>query len=183
MEKLTAQLETRWTSHLGSVGGEIFLLFLSHHPMFHCRHRFGRICPGKHLAQSTLTLTAASVLSTFDLVRKVDENGLEIVPEREYTKSGGIRSVFHFLNLGFSCLLKCHFIDSHLTFLAWSSRGLMMLWSLSALSRGQTWSSSSIPYLIFRPSIMYLMLRYLPEQTWIRMIDELRDNKWSKRRG
>ena len=32
--------------------------------------RSGRICPGKHLAHSILTLTAASVLSTFDLIRK-----------------------------------------------------------------------------------------------------------------
>jgi hypothetical protein len=29
-------------------------------------------------------LTAASVLSTFDLVRKTDENGREIEPRREY---------------------------------------------------------------------------------------------------
>ena len=46
----------------------------------------GRICPGRHIAHSTLTLAAASVLSTFDLVRKVDENGLEIEPKREYTR-------------------------------------------------------------------------------------------------
>ena len=45
-----------------------------------------RICPGKHLAHSTLTLTAASVLSTFDLVKEVDENGREIEPKREYTR-------------------------------------------------------------------------------------------------
>jgi len=50
---------------------------------------FGRrICPGIHLAHSTLTLAAASVLSTFDLVRKVDENGREIEPNREYTRAG-----------------------------------------------------------------------------------------------
>ena len=56
-----------------------------HHPVS-CR-----ICPGKHLAHSMLTLTAASVLSTFDLVRKVDENGREIEPKREYTKSAASR--------------------------------------------------------------------------------------------
>ena len=52
-----------------------------------CPHRSERICPGKHIAHSTLTLAVASVLSTFDLVRKVDENGLEIEPKREYTGS------------------------------------------------------------------------------------------------
>ena len=46
----------------------------------------GRVCPGKHLAHSIVTLTAASVLSTFDLVKKVDENGREIEPNMEYTK-------------------------------------------------------------------------------------------------
>jgi len=50
---------------------------------------FGRrICPGRHLAHSSVTLTAASVLSTFDLLRKVDENGREIEPKREYTTTG-----------------------------------------------------------------------------------------------
>jgi len=46
---------------------------------------FGRrACPGKHLALSTLTLAAASVLSTFDLIKKRDENGVEIEPKRDY---------------------------------------------------------------------------------------------------
>ena len=49
-----------------------------------------RICPGKHLAHSTVTLTAASVLSTFNLIKKVDEDGREIEPKREYS-SGAIR--------------------------------------------------------------------------------------------
>jgi len=63
---------------------------------------FGRrICPGKHLAHSALTLAAASVLSTFDLVRKLDENGREIEPKREYTKSGVIRQPFNF-----PCVIK-----------------------------------------------------------------------------
>ena len=46
----------------------------------------GRVCPGKHLVQSIVALTAASILSTFDLVKKVDENGREIEPNMEYTK-------------------------------------------------------------------------------------------------
>jgi len=49
---------------------------------------FGRRgCPGKHLAHSTVTLAAASVLTTFDLLKKVDENGREIEPKREYTSA------------------------------------------------------------------------------------------------
>jgi cytochrome P450 len=51
----------------------------------------GRICPGKHITHSIVTLAAASVLSTFDLVRKVDENGQQIKPKREYTKSSALR--------------------------------------------------------------------------------------------
>ena len=85
MENSTVQLETRWTLYLGSVGGQryfSFYQFMSHH------QRSGRICPGKHLAHSSLTLTVASVLSTFDLKRKVDENGREIEPKKEYTTNG-----------------------------------------------------------------------------------------------
>ena len=48
----------------------------------------GRICPGKHIAHSSVTLSAAYILSTFNLLRKVDENGLEIEPKREYTSVG-----------------------------------------------------------------------------------------------
>jgi len=62
---------------------------------------FGRrICAGKHLAHSVVTLTAASVLSTFDLVKKVDENGHEIEPNREYTGNG----IRHPLN--FPCVIN-----------------------------------------------------------------------------
>jgi len=62
---------------------------------------FGRrICAGKHLAHSTLTLAAASVLSTFDLLKKIDENGREIEPRREYTE-GALRRP-----LDFPCVIK-----------------------------------------------------------------------------
>jgi len=62
---------------------------------------FGRrACPGKHLAHSTVTLAAASLLSTFDLLKQVDENGLEIEPEREY-KTAGICQP-----LDFPCVIK-----------------------------------------------------------------------------
>jgi len=62
---------------------------------------FGRrICPGKHIGHSTLTLTAASVLSTFDLIRKMDENGREIEPKKEYTRLA-VRQP-----LDFPCVIK-----------------------------------------------------------------------------
>ena len=47
-------------------------------------HDFDRICARKHIAHSIVTLAAASVLSTFDLVRKVDENEGGIELKREY---------------------------------------------------------------------------------------------------
>jgi len=62
---------------------------------------FGRrICLGKHLAHSIVTLTASSVLSTFDLVKKVDENGREIEPEMEYIRPS-LRQP-----LNFPCVVK-----------------------------------------------------------------------------
>jgi hypothetical protein len=91
MENSTVQLETRWTLHLGSVGGDHYLNYSFYYSMSHHRPISGRICPGKHIAQSTIMLTAASVLSTFDLVKKVDENGREIEPKREYTTSAAAR--------------------------------------------------------------------------------------------
>ena len=91
MENSTVQLETQWILYLDLVGGEIYLFFPFVHVSSSNVHHYGRICPGKHLAHSTLTLTAVSVLSTFDLLRKVDENGQEIEPMREYTKSTALR--------------------------------------------------------------------------------------------
>ena len=81
MDKSTVRLETQRTLHLDLVGGElqVYLFF----PLSPCLlSRNGRICPGKHLAHSIVTLTAASILSTFDLVKKLDENGREIEPTR-----------------------------------------------------------------------------------------------------
>ena len=70
---------------MGSVGGEHSFLFSLDHVLSSNVIPF---CHGKHIALSTLTLTAASVLSTFDLIRKVDKNGRVIEPKREYTKAG-----------------------------------------------------------------------------------------------
>ena len=87
------QSETPWTLDLGLVGGEHSISF-SIGPMFSSSNVvnvLGRICPGRRVAHSQITITAASVLSTFDLVKKVDENGREIEPKREYSKSTAVR--------------------------------------------------------------------------------------------
>ena len=94
MENSIVQLETPWTLDLGSVGGEHYhYLFLLSLVRWQCLivHRFGRICPGRRVAHSLLTITAASVLSTFDLVKKVDENGRVINPKREYSGTTAVR--------------------------------------------------------------------------------------------
>lgn len=47
---------------------------------------FGRrICPGQSMAQSSIWLTIASVLSAFDIVKATDETGAEIEPICEYS--------------------------------------------------------------------------------------------------
>ena len=43
-----------------------------------------RLCPGANLATSTLWLTAATLLSTFNLTKSVDKDGNVIEPSREY---------------------------------------------------------------------------------------------------
>jgi hypothetical protein len=43
-----------------------------------------RICPGIHIAQSTLWLVAASMLATFDITKGLDESGNEVEPRLEY---------------------------------------------------------------------------------------------------
>ncbi|KAJ7837454.1 cytochrome P450 [Mycena leptocephala] len=47
---------------------------------------FGRrVCPGKDMAQWSIWICAASVLSTFNVSKAVDENGVPIEPSGEYT--------------------------------------------------------------------------------------------------
>jgi hypothetical protein len=83
------QLEIQWTSHLDSAGGEPSFPPVS---ISQCLliSSSCRGCPGKHIAHSIVTLAAASVLSTFNLLRKMDDNGQEIEPTKEY-KPGAIR--------------------------------------------------------------------------------------------
>ena len=90
MENWTIPFEIRWISHLDSVGGEHDELFIySFHPSISHHHHYhlGRICPGQHLAHSTITLAAASILSNFNLQKELDKNHQEIEPKREYKLS------------------------------------------------------------------------------------------------
>ncbi|KAF7343507.1 hypothetical protein MSAN_01971000 [Mycena sanguinolenta] len=49
---------------------------------------FGRrICPGRHLANSSLWLTMASILATFDLKKAIAEDGSVIEPSYEYSSA------------------------------------------------------------------------------------------------
>ncbi|KAJ7453392.1 cytochrome P450 [Mycena latifolia] len=49
---------------------------------------FGRrICPGRHLATSSVWITIASILATFDIQKAVDDMGNVIEPTGEYTSS------------------------------------------------------------------------------------------------
>jgi len=44
-----------------------------------------RVCPGRHLALQSMFITIASVISTFDIGKALDEDGNEITPSGEYT--------------------------------------------------------------------------------------------------
>ena len=51
-----------------------------------------RFCPGNHIAISTIWITAASILTTFNISKCMDKDGRVIEPSREYSPSI-IRSV------------------------------------------------------------------------------------------
>ncbi|TFK37128.1 cytochrome P450 [Crucibulum laeve] len=62
---------------------------------------FGRrVCPGKHIANSTLWIAAACILSTFNISKALDEAGNPIEPSQEYHSS----MVLH--ALPFKCTIK-----------------------------------------------------------------------------
>jgi cytochrome P450 len=47
---------------------------------------FGRrICPGRHMAQASAWIAAASMLASFDIAKAVDADGSVIEPSGEYT--------------------------------------------------------------------------------------------------
>ncbi|KAJ7222152.1 cytochrome P450 [Mycena pura] len=57
---------------------------------------FGRrLCPGRHMATSSIWITVASLLATFDIAKATDENGRVIEPSYEYL-SGGINTPLPF---------------------------------------------------------------------------------------
>ncbi|KII84600.1 hypothetical protein PLICRDRAFT_179410 [Plicaturopsis crispa FD-325 SS-3] len=55
-----------------------------------------RICPGRYLALSSLYMTIASVLATFNIEKAVDADGLPITPSGEYMPSGVVISPLPF---------------------------------------------------------------------------------------
>ena len=48
---------------------------------------FYRVCPGKHIATSTLWITVASILTTFKISKIIDADGKAIEPSQEYISS------------------------------------------------------------------------------------------------
>jgi hypothetical protein len=69
---------------------------------------FGRrICPGRKLATSSLFITIASVLATFEISPAVDKNGRTIEPSGEYG-SGMLRFVVlqHLFGISILILFK-----------------------------------------------------------------------------
>ncbi|KAF9460008.1 cytochrome P450 [Collybia nuda] len=66
-------------------------------------HAFGygkRICPGRHLAESSLWLVIASILATFEISPAVDDSGRPIIPKMDFT-SGVMRHP-----VTFPCIIK-----------------------------------------------------------------------------
>lgn len=70
-----------------------------------------RICPGRHFAQSTLTMALASFLHVFDIGPPLDEKGNPITVIPAMTGSGMISYV---LRLGFQDNLLTRLADAHL---------------------------------------------------------------------
>ncbi|CAE7065561.1 unnamed protein product, partial [Rhizoctonia solani] len=57
-------------------------------PPFPENYAFGfgrRICPGMHVAQQSMWLSISNTLANFTITKAKDENGVEIVPEENYT--------------------------------------------------------------------------------------------------
>jgi len=46
-----------------------------------------RICPGRHLALQLLYIAVARILSTFDILPPVDEDGRPVIPEARFKKT------------------------------------------------------------------------------------------------
>lgn len=65
--------------------------FLGDHPQPDPRElAFGRgrrACPGQHIAEASIFIEVVSVLATFDIRRKTDENGRVIEPQGGFTSA------------------------------------------------------------------------------------------------
>ncbi|KAF8882818.1 cytochrome P450 [Infundibulicybe gibba] len=49
---------------------------------------FGRrICPGRYLAEASVWIGVATILSQLDISRALDENGKEVIPKAEFTST------------------------------------------------------------------------------------------------
>ncbi|KAJ7888363.1 cytochrome P450 [Mycena olivaceomarginata] len=83
----------QWNFYSSVSKGEAFVDF----------HNY-RQCPGRHLALSSIWITVASILATFDIFKAVDEDGRVIEPSHEYL-SGIITSVLSILT---SLVVKLH---------------------------------------------------------------------------
>ena len=81
------------------------------------RLTWDRICPGRYLAQSTMWLVIASILTTFDICKPVDAGGEEFDPPIEFettlTRSIYLQSRTRFANFDpsshpkpFPCIFK-----------------------------------------------------------------------------
>ena len=132
MENSTVRLETRWTLHLGSVGGEGYLFFpLVHVSSSNAIAVLVEFVPGNilliQLSHSLLRLFCQLLTwlkKWMRMVGKLSPRG-NIINLQWYGK-------FHFSILTFLAF-KCSFIVNHLTSLAWSSRDLVIQRSWSAL--------------------------------------------------
>ncbi|KAJ8508022.1 hypothetical protein ONZ45_g9663 [Pleurotus djamor] len=57
---------------------------------------FGRrICPGRYMAEATIFLAVANILSVFDVTKAKDIFGNDVVVEEKYSSTGLITSVLH----------------------------------------------------------------------------------------
>ena len=83
MESWTWILWAQHVSHSGSDDG--MLLSATRLQGFnYVAQIFCRGCPGRHMAESAVWITIASILAAFNITKAVDENGEVIEPSYEY---------------------------------------------------------------------------------------------------
>ena len=72
-----------------------------YHPLICIFNSFVRLCPGRYLAEGSVWIAIAYILSTLSISKALDENGEEITPQVGFT--AGITRCFG-LPLAFSGL-------------------------------------------------------------------------------